>query len=234
MTETKKRTTTQTPAPTPEPIAVPETLNLDAILAANAAMQSQLTEMSKMNQQLIAALHASREAAKVPIASTPTGKKQFRVENISGMSLHFYVVNTATGRNTDVALLNNGDFVNLNEAALEELLERQPNLLANRLVTIPGFSPEDAEAIRDYDAYIAGIPLDEVNARIGAVENIGLLNCLYNHIETKRFKVVTGQNKAGEKEIRLDALPLDPKSMAILMAVADRLHALTGVRIQLN
>ncbi len=109
-------------------------------------------------------------------------------------------------------------------AQIKEIEEKR-GLFAKGYLYCPGLMDNSVNTILDHQVFIDSIPENEVKAKIAAITNTDVLHGLYNFVESSRFRV---------EGTELVANSVAPKNMLVLLAVMDRLQAITGQKYSLQ
>lgn len=238
MTEKKKTTkTTRTQKSADEtPVATAPAVDVDALIEQNRLLREQNERLMEQINQLTLAVVASREAQKAKVADDrPTVK----VENVIGYAIAFEVTDPRTGAKRVVSLQRKGDFAKLFPEQIEEIKERYPHFFEQGYLAASEYEAvSSVNVVRDVEEFINSLSLDEVNARVEQITSLPTLYMIFNHIESKRFRhtdeygnPLTETDTTGKTIFRMEEIPLDPKTMAVALAVQRRIAALQGAKV---
>lgn len=195
------------------------------------ALQSKLAKASSEDaspedvEEVKAALVANAQKSVTQRKNAGQGMKDpvYEVKNLIGATI-FVAVSNARGEKEHRQFENKGAVQYLTAAQIAEVEVETPYFL-NGYLSAPGLVAANDNMIDDYDKFIQSLDPDKVTDRVGAISSADVLLGLFNHIETKRWKV---QGTELVKQV------IDSKSLMVLHAVADRASALTGYNISLN
>lgn len=211
---------------------------LEALESAQAPVANS-DDLAEQNQRLMLALLAEREAKRLEDNSSTL----YRVENVAGASVSF-TVTEAGGQKRHVRLEQRGSFVNLTEKQIREVQEKSPHFFEKGFLSAPDVIEDGPNVIRDIDAFVAGLPHDQINERIGQIDSLGTLWSIFNHIENLRFVHEDERGRALVEEDIEGDLPvlrekeIDQRLLAIELAVQRRIAALgperNAARISMN
>lgn len=147
----------------------------------------------------------------------------YEVKNLLGATI-FVGVSNARGEKEYLQFENKGSVQYLTAAQIAEVQDATP-YFKNGFLGAPGLVAANDNMIEDYDQFVQSLDSDKVAERISSITNADVLLGLYNHLETKRWKV---------EGTELVKQVVDSKSLMVLHAVADRASILTGINISLN
>lgn len=147
----------------------------------------------------------------------------YEVKNLLGATI-FVAVSNARGEKEYLQFENKGSVQYLTAAQIAEVQDAVP-YFENGFLAAPGLVASNDNMIEDYDKFVQSLDSDKVAERIASITSADVLLGLYNHLETKRWKV---------EGTELVKQVIDNKSLMVLHAVADRASTLTGINISLN
>lgn len=235
MAEKKTKTTRTQKSADETPVATARAVDVDALIEQNRLLREQNERLMEQINQLTLAVVAGREAQKAKVADDrPTVK----VENVIGYAIAFEVTDPRTGAKRVVSLQRKGDFAKLFPEQIEEIKERYPHFFGQGYLAAPEYETVSVNVIRDVEEFINSLSLDEVNARVEQITSLPTLYVIFNHIESKRFRhtdehgnPLTETDTTGKTIFRMEEIPLDPKTMAVALAVQRRIAALQGAKV---
>jgi len=236
MTEIKKATRGRKAAE----IAQGPSADVQALIEQNNKLAEQNARLMDQINQLTLAVVAGREAPKAMAGNDE--QASIRLENVIGYAIGFQVTDPRTGQRRSHSLQKKGDFTMLRPSEIGELRESHPSLFEKGYLSAPEFQPDNDNVIRDPAAWL--FALDDVyttNEIVGKITSLPSLYLLFNHIEEQRFSHVDEQGRphiAGEENGRtlykLEERKIDPKLLAVEMAVKRRIEELQGVKVNLD
>lgn len=227
MAEKKTKTTTTKKAPE----AVETTPVVEQPQAGTApgfdleALQKQLQAQQDLINQLTASVLAGRQPAQTIVQDEPT----YPVENVAEISIGFTVFDEKLRMDRDYLLKKQGDKVWLTAVQIEQLKRAAPGMFERGQLACPDFVAENANVIRDYESFLAGLTIETLHSRIQELTSLAVLYSLFNHIETKRFRDTDDEGKPltdKEGKPRLQQVPLPPVLMLAQAAVQQRVAEL--------
>lgn len=180
------------------------------------------------------------------IAGKTMGKQEAEVElvelvNVSGAALAFPVTERLTGREKHVSLERRGAKVKLTPEQVLEAKERFPHFFDNGLVSCAAVVPDNVNVVHDLQKFINELPASDVTTRIEQITSTDLLFALYHFIESQRFESEDASGQPfteigvdGKKMPVLKELTVDPKLIAVEVAVSRRLLALSGIKVAID
>lgn len=184
---------------------------------------------------LMKAIVAAQGAAAHPPV---TEEQKYRVVNGKALRVAFECADPRTGQMKQYALPKQNDFVMLSLAEIRNLQQQFPSFFEEGYLVVPELDSMGANAILDFEKFIASIKYTEVDERIAEISSLNTLYGIFNHIESQRF-VTTDEhgrpltegpdNTLTVKEVKLPAL-----KDAISRAVKFRIESMSDVRVNLD
>lgn len=209
-------------------------------MAKNAKTESTPREPAQMSvdQSLVEALMGALIAER---NKPPVEDATFEIVNTSGCRIAFPVTDTRTGIQRTITLEKRGSRA---KATREQVLEAQvafPHFFADGHVSCEALVGDNENVIHDIPAFLAAIEPSQVTETISKITSPSVLYELFHHIENLRF-VHLDENKQPFKEkgvggkdmLVVKEVDLDPKLIAVEIALQRRLLALNGVKLSLE
>jgi hypothetical protein len=194
---------------------------LQAKLAKAASEDASVEDVADAKAALVAS--AQKNVTLRKNAGQGLKDEVYEVKNLLGATI-FVAVSNARGEKEYLQFENKGSVQYLTAAQIAEVQDATP-YFKNGFLGAPGMVETNDNMIEDYDKFVQSLDADKVTERVAAISNADVLLGLYNHLETKRWKV---------EGTELVKQVIDTKSLMVLHAVADRASTLTGINISLN
>lgn len=198
------------------------------------AMKEQNRTLSDRVEQLTMLMLANKAQDEENEKRTPDNEETVTVRNVSGSALGFEVTDV-TGRPRRVKLPQKNATARLTPMQLHEAKDKSPHYFDNGWVAVDGEVSDNPNLITDMEAFLESLPASEVKERIESITSMTTLTQIFNYIETLRFQTADRVEGEGDDSLRsLDENDIDPKLIAIEIAVQRRLAKMHGVRLSLD
>jgi hypothetical protein len=232
------------PAAASEPVANVANVTNVTSTGPSASQLDQLLQQNKEQQALIerlmTALATGRNAAAEP-APAKTEEQLYPVENVMNVAVVVVVEDPVSGAKREIPLEKIGDKVDLTRTQIERLRERSKHFFDLGILSAPAVIDDTPNVVRDVRAFVNGQSLHEVTAAVEKITSVGTLYRIFDHIESQRFthldtngQPLMEQNAEGTPTPTVRETDIDPKLLAIELAVQKRIGALQDVRIVMN